>query len=365
MGPPWCSGQGKSATLSAQWRRSTRIRQWRGKFHGILPSSFGREGRSADGGIWLRASHTKVEVMSELSCRTAHSRRRLLRCLILSVLAGSAALASCADLPVQTAALPVQTAAPPVHTAPVPVPSEPEPTSQRPTYYTYRVVQAFPHDRGAFTQGLAFDGGFLYEGTGLNGQSSLRRVDLQTGEVLQIERLSAEFFGEGIAIFADRIVQLTLSSGMGFVYDRQSFSRLGQFSYSGKGWGITHDGTRLIMSDGTARLRLLETETFQEIGGLAVSDGGQPVLWLNELEYVRGEIYANVWQTDRIVRISPQTGQVLGWIDLTGLLSADDQASGAGVLNGIAFDVERNRLFVTGKNWPWVFEIQVVPAPDP
>lgn len=265
----------------------------------------------------------------------------------------------------QTAAPPVQTAAPPVHTAPVPVPSEPEPTSQRPTYYTYRVVQAFPHDRGAFTQGLAFEAGFLYEGTGLNGQSSLRRVDLQTGEVVQIEGLSAEFFGEGIAIFADRIVQLTLSSGVGFVYDRQSFSPLGQFSYSGEGWGITHDGTRLIMSDGTARLRLLETGTFQEIGELSVNDAGQPVLWLNELEYVRGEIYANVWQTDRIARISPETGQVLGWIDLTGLVSADDRAGGAGVLNGIAFDVERNRLFVTGKNWPWVFEIQVVPAPDP
>ena len=166
---------------------------------------------------------------------------------------------------------------------------------------------------------------------------------------------------EGIALLADRIVQLTLSSGVGFVYDKQSFLRLGQFSYSGEGWGITHDGTRFFMSDGTATLRLLETETLREIGRLTVSDAGQPVLWLNELEYVNGEIYANVWQTDRIARISPETGRVLGWIDLAGLLGAEDPP---GVLNGIAYDAEQDRLFVTGKNWPWVFEIELVAAPE-
>lgn len=227
--------------------------------------------------------------------------------------------------------------------------------------YTYRVVNAYPHDRGAFTQGLVYLDGTLYEGTGLYGQSSLRRVDLQTGAVLQQRDLDAQYFGEGIAVVGDRIMQLTWQSNVGFVYDRASFEPVDQWSYPTEGWGLTYDGTRLIMSDGTATLRFLDPQTFAEIGSIDVADANGPVTRLNELEYVNGEIWANVWQTDRIARIDPQTGGVVGWIDLTGLLSAEDRAEPVDVLNGIAYDAESKRVFVTGKLWPKLFEIEIVP----
>jgi glutamine cyclotransferase len=229
--------------------------------------------------------------------------------------------------------------------------------------YSYNIVNTYPHDPDAFTQGLVFDDGVLYEGTGLYGQSSLRRVELETGDVLQVRELSDQFFGEGITIFGDRIIQLTWQSNIGFVYDKDRFELLQEFSYSTEGWGITHDGTRLIMSDGTSKLRFLDPQTFEEIGQVEVFDSNGPVTRLNELEYVEGEIYANVWQTDRIARIAPETGRVTGWIDLEGLLDVEDYSGKVDVLNGIAYDGQTDRLFVTGKLWPKLFEIELV-SPD-
>ena len=222
----------------------------------------------------------------------------------------------------------------------------------------YELVRSFPHDPEAFTQGLVFLDGVLYESTGLNGRSSIRRVKLETGEVLQIQPLESRYFGEGIAVVGDRIVQLTWQSGVGFVYDRATFQRQRTFTYEGEGWGITSDGTRLIMSDGTPTLRFLDPQTFKETGRLQVRDRGKPVEGLNELEVVKGEIFANVWQTHRIVRISPTTGEVLGWIDMRGLLTAAEAAR-VDVMNGIAYDAKNDRLFVTGKYWPKIFEVKV------
>jgi len=224
----------------------------------------------------------------------------------------------------------------------------------------YRIVNTYPHDPRAFTQGLVFADGILYEGTGLRGQSSLRKVDLKTGNILRVRQLSAHFFGEGITIYGNRVIQLTWRAKVGFVYDRQTFQLLETFNYPTEGWGITHDGRSLIMSDGTSTLYFLDPQTFQEVDRLAVHTRDGPVSRLNELEYVQGEIYANVWKTDRIARISPQTGEVVGWIDLEGLLKPEDRNSRIDVLNGIAYDVENDRLFVTGKLWPKLFEIELV-----
>jgi len=228
--------------------------------------------------------------------------------------------------------------------------------------YSYNVVNTYPHDRSAFTQGLVFEDGVLYEGTGLNGRSTLRRVELETGEVLQIHELPAQFFGEGVTVYGNDIIQLTWQSHVGFVYDRDSFELLQEFNYSTQGWGITHDGERLIMSDGTATLYFLDPETFEEIGRVGVYDNDGSVNRLNELEYVQGEIYANVWQTNCIARIDPQTGQVVGWIELKGLLTPEDRSEPVDVLNGIAYDAENARLFVTGKLWPKLFEIELISA---
>jgi glutaminyl-peptide cyclotransferase len=224
----------------------------------------------------------------------------------------------------------------------------------------YRVVHVYPHDPTAFTQGLVFRDGVLYEGTGLNGRSSIRKVKLETGEVLQSRALGAEHFGEGIAVWKSRIVQLTWRSQVGFVYDLATFTPQRSFQYTGEGWGLTHDGSRLIESDGSAVLRFWNPDTFAEERRLTVTDGA-PVERLNELEYVRGEIYANVWQTNRLARIDPVTGRVKRWIDLTGLLPAADRHAEVDVLNGIAYDAVRRRLFVTGKLWPKLFEIEIVP----
>src|SRR5204863_1320124 len=229
--------------------------------------------------------------------------------------------------------------------------------------YTYQVVRVYPHDPGAFTQGLEFVNGVLYEGTGLNGRSSIRKVKLETGEVLQRREISSEYFGEGITLWKTDLIELTWQSGIAFVYDGASFEERRTFKYLGEGWGLTHDGVNLIMSDGTDRLRFLDPATFVERRRIWVSDGGIPVRNLNELEFVKGEILANIWQTDYVARIAPD-GHVNGWIDLSGLLSPMErgtvEASG-GVLNGIAYDAAKDRLFVTGKLWPKLFEIKIVP----
>jgi len=226
--------------------------------------------------------------------------------------------------------------------------------------YTYNIVNTYPHDRNAYTQGLVFEDGVLYEGTGLLGYSTLRRVELETGDILQIRELSAQFFGEGLTICGNKIIQLTWQSNIGFVYDKNSFELLQEFNYSTEGWGITHDGERLIMSDGTSTLHFLDPQTFEEIGQLEVFDNDSPVTRLNELEYVQGEIYANVWQTDLVARIAPGTGRVIGWVELGGLLTAEDRSEPVDVLNGIAYDAMTDRLFVTGKLWPKLFEIELI-----
>ena len=238
--------------------------------------------------------------------------------------------------------------------------SQQSPTVDVIPVYTYRVVNAYPHDRNAFTQGLVFENGFLYEGTGIRGHSTLRRVELETGDILQIYALPAQFYGEGITIYGNKIIQLTWQSNIGFVYDKDSFDLLQEFNYQTEGWGITHDEKHLIMSDGTSTLYFLDPETLGEIGRIEVCDNDGPVTRLNELEYVQGEIYANVWQTDRIARIVPQTGQIIGWIELKGLLSPEDRSEQVDVLNGIAYDAKDDRLFVTGKLWPRLFEIELI-----
>jgi glutamine cyclotransferase len=224
----------------------------------------------------------------------------------------------------------------------------------------FEVVRSYPHDQQAFTQGLVYVDGVLYEGTGLNGRSSIRKVRLENGEVVQIKKLEERYFGEGIALVGKTIVQLTWQTGVGFVYDRDTFQQLKTFTYTGEGWGLTYDGKRLIMSDGSSTLRFLDPATLKQTGTLPVRDGGRPVEQLNELEIVKGEILANVWGSHRVARISPATGAVTGWIDLTGLLDPRD-AVGVDVLNGIAYDAARDRLFVTGKLWPKLFEIRIKP----
>lgn len=227
--------------------------------------------------------------------------------------------------------------------------------------YTFEVVQSFPHDPEAFTQGLVYHAGFLYEGTGLEGQSSLRKVRFETGEVVRGVGLDRQYFGEGIAIVQNKIVQLTWKSQIGFVYDLTTFRRLRDFSYTGEGWGLTSNGTDLFMSDGSSDIRVIDSATFHEKRRIHVHDGSTPVDQLNELEIVEGQLFANIWQTDRIARISPQTGQVVGWIDLSGLLSPMYRIGSGAVLNGIAYDSAKKRLFVTGKLWPRLFEIRLVP----
>lgn len=242
-----------------------------------------------------------------------------------------------------------------------PPPNQGSGRAAAPATYGYKVVRSYPHDRQAFTQGLVYHEGMLYEGTGLLGRSSIRKVRLETGEVLQIRTMDPKYFGEGITIWKNSLVQLTWQSGVGFVYDLKTFQPRRTFTYAGEGWGLTQDGRRLIMSDGapSGELRLLDPATLRETGRLAVRDRGVPVAGLNELEFVKGEIYANVWNTERIARISPKTGEVTGWIDLRGLLDPRE-AAGVDVLNGIAYDAAADRLFVTGKLWPRLFEIQLV-----
>ncbi len=225
--------------------------------------------------------------------------------------------------------------------------------------YGYQIQRVFPHDPKAFTQGLQFVDGFLYEGTGQNGQSSIRKVKLETGEVLQKRDVPAEHFGEGITVWKNELVELTWQSHVAFVYDRTTFQPKQRFSYPGEGWGLTHNGTDLIMSDGTHELRVLDPATFVEKRRISITAAGQPLRNLNELEFVKGEIFANVWQTDYVARIAPDTGRVSAYIDLRGLLTPAERAQ-TDVLNGIAYDAEHDRLFVTGKWWPKLFQIALV-----
>lgn len=231
-----------------------------------------------------------------------------------------------------------------------------------PPQYGYTVVKAYPHDPGAFTQGLLWRDGFLYESTGLHGRSSVRKVTLETGVPEQERLIDSRHFGEGVVDWKDRLITLTWQDEMGFIFDLATFERIGEFSYPGEGWGLTRDETRIIMSDGASALRFLDPETLKEIGRIQVTDDGKPVDNLNELEWVKGEVLANIWQTDRIARIDPKTGHVTGWIDLSGLLGSDDRAGRqVDVLNGIAYDAATDRLFVTGKLWPKLFEIRLTP----
>jgi glutaminyl-peptide cyclotransferase len=228
----------------------------------------------------------------------------------------------------------------------------------------YQVIHVYPHDAAAFTQGLIFQDGHLYESTGQNGKSSLRMVDLYTGQVLQKHDLPAEYFGEGLTDWGSTLIQLTWKAHQGFVYDRFSFSQSRTFPYAGEGWGLTHDKTQLILSDGSSQLRFLDPNSFQVTKKLRVTDeAGHPVDNLNELEFVHAEIYANIWHSDQIARISPSNGKVLGWIDLNGIIDKRELADPEAVLNGIAYDSSTDRLFVTGKLWPKLFEIRVVPRP--
>jgi glutamine cyclotransferase len=238
--------------------------------------------------------------------------------------------------------------------APIPPPGSKTPQSG------YTVVKSYPHDPKAFTQGLEYFDGFLYEGTGLKGQSAVRKVELESGKVVQEVKLNPGYFGEGITIAQGKLFQVTWRDKTGFIYDAKTLKFIRNFSYFGEGWGLTHDPGGIIMSDGTSTLRFLETTRFQEKRKLKVTDGGVAIERLNELEMIRGEIWANVWETDYIARISTKDGRVLGWINLKGILGAPNaKMSAEAVLNGIAYDAMKNRIFVTGKLWPRIFEITV------
>jgi glutamine cyclotransferase len=226
--------------------------------------------------------------------------------------------------------------------------------------YTYSIVNAYPHDKDAYTQGLVYDNGNLYESTGLNGRSSLRRVELETGTVLQIHTLENQYFGEGITIFNNKIIQLTWRSHKAFIYDKETFNLLGEFTYPTEGWGITHDGNSLIMSDGTATLYFLNPDTYQETSTIEVHDRNGPVARLNELEYINDAIYANIYTQENIAIINPQNGQIKAYIDLTDITKTENLDAN-GVLNGIAYDPNLERIFITGKLWSQLYQITLTP----
>ena len=235
----------------------------------------------------------------------------------------------------------------------------------RPTVarYSYEVVKAWPHDRAAFTQGLVFRDGSLLESTGLNGQSTLREVELKSGRILKQVALAPVYFAEGIAVMGSHVFQVTWQNRTGFVYDVDTFQRQKEFAYDGEGWGLTSDGRSLILSDGTDRIRFLDAATFSVMRTISVTLDGKPVNRLNELEYVHGEIFANIWQSDDVVRIDPATGNVRGVINFSGLLAPTERRPDTDVLNGIAYDPKDDRLFVTGKRWPQLFEVRLKARP--
>ena len=249
----------------------------------------------------------------------------------------------------------VSTNAPPIEDASAVASQQPAPVP----VYGYEIVREYPHDSEAFTQGLIFRDGFLFESTGQYGRSSLRKVELETGKVVQQRRVDNQYFAEGLTDWGTRLVQLTWQTNVGFVYDLATFEPRATFRYPGEGWGLTQDGRRLIMSDGNFELRFLDPDTQLEQGRRTVTDGGRPVDELNELEFVKGRVYANVWGSDRIAIIDPDSGQVAAWLDLAGLLRESARTGREDVLNGIAYDAARDRLFVTGKLWPKLFEIRV------
>jgi glutaminyl-peptide cyclotransferase len=228
-----------------------------------------------------------------------------------------------------------------------------------PKTYGYEIIKVYPHDTKAYTQGLVFDNGFLYEATGLKGESTLRKEQLSTGDPIQSISLDSQIFGEGITIFNDKIIQLSWQNNIGFVYDKKTFQLLEKFNYPTEGWGLTNDRKNLIMSDGTNKLYFLEPQSYSEIGRIEVFDNKGPVDELNELEYINGQVYANIYRTDKIACIDPKTGKVLAYIDLSKLLPSGDYLPDTDVLNGIAYDIAGKRLFVTGKKWPKLFEIKV------
>jgi glutamine cyclotransferase len=251
-------------------------------------------------------------------------------------------------------------AAPQTTPSPTPLPAaSPTPTPR----VTVKVLHTYPHDRLAFTQGLVVDQGALVESTGLNGKSTLRRVTLTTGAVVKKVTVPAEYFAEGMTILGNTIYQLTWKGQKGFTYNRETFAKTGEFAYTGEGWGLTTDGTSLILSDGTSTLRFLDPNTFAVTRSVTVTSEGLDVSMLNELEFVQGQVWANVWQTDYIVRIDPKNGNVLAWIDLTGLLPASERTAETDVLNGIAYDSAGNHIYVTGKLWPKLYEVKIVPKP--
>jgi glutaminyl-peptide cyclotransferase len=231
--------------------------------------------------------------------------------------------------------------------------------------YGYDIVHTYPHDTSAFTEGLFYLNGYLYESTGLEQHSSIRKVRLETGEVVQKYDVPPQYFGEGIVNWKDHLISLTWRSHVGFVYSLKSFQPQRQFTYDGEGWALTQDGTQILMSDGTPEIRLLNPQTLLPTGRIPVTLEGKAVNNINELEWVKGEIYANVWQTNWIVRIDPHDGHVASAINMAGLLAPSDIVRGqTDVLNGIAYDAKHDRLFVTGKNWPKLFEIRVRAEPS-
>jgi glutaminyl-peptide cyclotransferase len=242
----------------------------------------------------------------------------------------------------------------PTTLASTPVESNAEPTS-----YTYEIVNTYPHDPQAFTQGLVFADGIFYESTGLNGESSLRKVEVTTGKVIKKVTVPAQYFAEGLALFQGQLFQLTWQDHKGFIYDHNSFAPQGEFQYTGEGWGLTNDGKSLILSDGTDQIRFLDPANFKEQRSITVKAQKEPIDEINELEYVKGEIFANVWQENVILRIDPANGKVKGTIDLRGILKPEDRHGETDVLNGIAYDAEKDRLFITGKKWPKLFEIKL------
>ncbi len=238
---------------------------------------------------------------------------------------------------------------------------EAKPPTRTPRF-SFKVVKAFPHDPTAFTQGLVFADGILYESTGLPGYSTLRKVRPETGAVIQKIEVESRYFAEGLALVGSELLQLTWEHHVGFVYDKTTLKRLRTFEYPTEGWGIAFDGRSLVMSDGSSRLFFLDPKTQKPLRSLQVLDQGRPVERLNELEFVKGELWANVWQTDQIARIDPATGRVTGWVDLTGLLRPEARGPEGDVLNGIAWDQTSDRIFVTGKKWPWLFQIELIPV---
>jgi glutamine cyclotransferase len=293
----------------------------------------------------------------------AKKRRQKLSLVWLGLLLGLIALSACVQGPAKTSAPTIRNSqatsnAPPALTASSTPPMLPPVETSTPTF-GYKVIKVYPHDPESYTEGLAFQGGMLYESSGRYGLSDLREVALESGRVAKLHKLPDVYFGEGLTVYNNTLFQLTWESGVGFIYDIKSFALDEVFSYQGEGWGLTTDGQRLIVSDGTANLQFWDPKTLEPIGSVQVNDHGKSIDNLNELEYIQGQVYANVWQTDKVAIINPQDGQVSAWLDLSGLLQLTDFKGEADVLNGIAYDEQNDRLFVTGKLWPYLFQIKM------